>query len=174
MNTIEREVRNHPFLIGLKPSHLTVICGTAHEASFKPGQVILREREPAFNAYLLTSGRVSIEVHSRISQHDVSVDTIQAGDVLGWSWLFAPFCWHFQAKAIETTRAIALDGSALLVRCEEDHELGHALMKRMTQLLIRRLEAARRTIIRLDAGPAQGALPPQPSAAAENTRNPSA
>jgi len=151
MQTIERIIRNHPFLIGLKPQHLAVICGVASEVRFKPEDIILREREPAFHAYLLVSGKVNIEVHSRATHRDVVVDTLHAGDVLGWSWLFAPFCWHFQARAVEPVHAITLDGAALLVRCEEDHELGYALTKRLTHLLVRRIEAARRAIIQLDA-----------------------
>ena len=151
MHPIEREIRNHPFLVGFRPAHLATVSAAAREVRFKPGEIILREREPAFHAFLLTSGKVNIEVHSRVSQHDVIVDTVGAGDVLGWSWLFAPFCWHFRATAAEATNAIALDGAALLVRCEEDHDFGYVVMKRMTQLLIRRLDAARRAIIHLEA-----------------------
>jgi CRP/FNR family transcriptional regulator, cyclic AMP receptor protein len=150
MRPIEREIRSHPFLIGLRGNHLAAIAAAATEVTFEAGQVILHERDPAFHAYLLTSGKVAVEAHSRATHRSVLVDTLGADDVLGWSWLFAPFCWHLQARAIEPTRAIALDGAALLVRCEEDHELGHALTKRMAQLLIRRLEAARNTIIQLD------------------------
>lgn len=159
MQTIEREIRNHPFVAGLRANHLSAVCSTASEVQFKPGEIIVHEREPAFHAYLLTSGRVQVEVHSRATHRDIVVDSLHAGDVLGWSWLFAPYCWHFQARAVEPTRAIVLDGAALLVRCEEDHELGHALTKRMVQLLIRRLEAARRAIIMLDAD----AHPPTPA-----------
>ena len=89
MQTIESEIRNHPFLLGLRPAHLTAICASAREAKFDPGDLILCERDPAFYAYLITSGKVEIAVHSRASGHDVSLDMLHDGDVLGWSWLFA-------------------------------------------------------------------------------------
>jgi hypothetical protein len=46
------------------------------------------------------------------------------GEVLGWSWLLPPYQWHYSARAIEPTEAIALDGVALRGLCEQDHDLG--------------------------------------------------
>ncbi len=151
MQRCDDEVRNHPFLAGVSIHHLAAICATATDVRFKAGERVLCEREPASSFYLISSGSVAVEVHSRATGRNVRVDSLHAGDVLGWSWLFAPYCWHFQAVALEPVRAVQLDGAALLVRCEEDHELGYALMKRMAQLLIRRLSAARRVILDLDA-----------------------
>lgn len=150
MNAIEREVRSHPFLAGLRENHLSAICAEAIEMDFQPGEIILREREPAFHAYLLTRGKVGIQVHSRSTGREVLIDTLGPGELLGWSWLFAPFCWHLQARAIEPTHALMLDGASLMVRCEEDHDLGYALMKRATQTLIRRVDAMRQTILGMD------------------------
>ena len=61
------------------------------------------------------------------------------GEVLGWSWLFPPYRWHFDARALEPVRAIAFDGACLRGKCEADHELGYELMQRFAQVLIERL-----------------------------------
>jgi hypothetical protein len=67
--------------------------------------------------------------------------------VLGWSWLFSPFVWHLQGRAIEPTIAVVLDGGHLLVVAERNHEFGYELMKRVSQVVIHRLQAARRQLL---------------------------
>ncbi|SRR5579885_302934 len=56
---------------------------------------------------------------------------------------FPPYRWHFSAKALEVTRAIALDGVCLRNKCVEDHDLGYELMSRIAQTIIQRLQATR-------------------------------
>jgi CRP/FNR family cyclic AMP-dependent transcriptional regulator len=155
MNSIERKLRKHPFTAGMPEAHLTQLSEVAREIKFGGGEVILRQREPANCAYLLASGKVLLLVHSRATHRNVCVDTLGEGDVLGWSWLVAPYCWHLEAVAIEPTTAIVLDGSALLVRCEEDHDFGFELLKRVTRLLVHRIEAMRSAIVQLDVQSAQ-------------------
>ena len=71
------------------------------------------------------------------------IDTVEEGDVLGWSWLIPPYHWHFDARAIDLTRAIALDGKCLRTKCEEDHNLGYELLKRFSHIIEQRLQATR-------------------------------
>jgi CRP/FNR family cyclic AMP-dependent transcriptional regulator len=54
-----------------------------------------------------------------------------------------PYRWHFDARAVELTRAIALDGECLRGKCEEDHDLGYEIMKRFALVIAERLEATR-------------------------------
>ena len=51
--------------------------------------------------------------------------------------------WSFSARAVELTRAIALDGKCLRAKCEENHDLGYELLKRFARILERHLEATR-------------------------------
>ena len=63
--------------------------------------------------------------------------------LLGWSWLFPPYQWHFDARALELTRTTALDGQCLRIKCEEDHELGYRLGQRFAHVMMQRLQATR-------------------------------
>jgi CRP-like cAMP-binding protein len=54
-----------------------------------------------------------------------------------------PYRWHFDARAVEVTRAIALDGKCLREKCQEDHDLGYEIMKRFALIIAERLEATR-------------------------------
>src|SRR5258708_28432944 len=73
----------------------------------------------------------------------IKIETSEAGGVLGWSWLFPPYRWHFSARVVEPVRAIALDGTCLRTKGEEDHDLGYELMKRVAQIMMERLQATR-------------------------------
>jgi CRP/FNR family cyclic AMP-dependent transcriptional regulator len=65
------------------------------------------------------------------------------GDALGWSWLFEPYMWHFVAWADEPTRARFFHAAPLREQCEEDPKLGYELMKRISRVVIHRLQTTR-------------------------------
>jgi hypothetical protein len=85
------------------------------------------------------------------------VNTVAEGEVMGWSWLVPPYRWHFDGKAIDFVRAIALDGKCLRTKCEKDHDLGYELLKRFSEMMSHRLDAARMQLIDLyDDMPTKG------------------
>ena len=145
--SLESVIVSHPFFEGMKPEYLEVIAGRATEATFESNQILFREGEPANKFYLIQSGRVALEAHEP-GGGTVPVQDVGAGDVLGWSWLFPPFVWHFQARALESTETIVLDGAHLLVAAERNGNLGYELMKRVAQVLIHRLQATRKQLLR--------------------------
>ena len=81
------------------------------------------------------------------------IQTIRDGDVLGWSWLFPPYRWNFDIRAVELIRAIALDAKCLRTKCDEDHDLGYEMMKRFSVILVERLRATRLQVLDLYAAP---------------------
>ena len=79
----------------------------------------------------------------RHRDHMMSIETMEAGEVCGWSWLLPPYRWHFDVQALDLTRAIVFDGQCLRAKCEADHDLGYALMQRFAQVIVQRLQATR-------------------------------
>lgn len=142
MNTLEPILAEHPFLKGLPPALLAELVGCAANVKFETGAFIFRQGQEANNFYILRDGKVAVEVFAP-QKGAIAIDTLAAGDVLGWSWLIPPYHWHFDARAIEPTRAIALDGRCMRTKCESDHELGYELMKRFAQIIEQRLDATR-------------------------------
>src|SRR6266568_4610439 len=69
------------------------------------------------------------------------------GELLGWSWLFPPYAWHFTARAVVDTTAIFFYGTILREYSEKDHSLGFELFKRMSAVMLRRLQAARQKLL---------------------------
>jgi CRP/FNR family cyclic AMP-dependent transcriptional regulator len=144
--TLAHEIASHPFLHGLKPRHQELLAESAIRAEFPTGKLIFHEGEPANRFYLIESGRVALESHLR-DEPPVEVQIIGAGEALGWSWLFPPCHWSFDARVLEPTTAIFFYGSRLRVQCELDHEFGYELMKRMAQVVIQRLQHTRRQLL---------------------------
>jgi CRP-like cAMP-binding protein len=142
VETLEGILRTHAFLRGLDERHLPFLTGCAKNVRFEPDAFLFREDEEADASYLIRSGRVALEI-SVPGREIVQLETVGAGEVLGWSWLFPPYRWHFDARALEETRAVALDGRCLREKCETDHRLGYELVKRFLYQLHQRLERAR-------------------------------
>jgi len=113
---------------------------------WSPGDEIFREGEPANRFYLIQHGKVALESSQRESE-PVHIENIGPGDVLGWSWVFPPYYWHLGARAMEPTEAIFFYGTHLREQCENDHDLGYELLKRMTSVVIRRLQSTRRHLL---------------------------
>jgi len=146
MTAWQGQIVEHPFFKGMKPEHLALVLAGATCASIKAGQILFRQGEPASRFYLLQRGRVLLEARAP-ADGSAEIQTLDGGEVLGWSWLFAPFVWQFQARALEPGEAIVLDGAHLLVEAERDHEFGFELMKRVAQVVIHRLQATREQLL---------------------------
>lgn len=140
----------HPFLAGMKRSQLALLSDCAKLVHFEAGQVIFHEGEQANRFYLIESGRVALESNGRFAD-PVIVDMVSAGDLLGWSWMFSPHVWHFTARALQPTVAIFFYGTILREYCERDHSLGYELFKRMSAVMMKRLQAARETMLAIDS-----------------------
>ena len=140
----------HPFLAGMNRKQLALLTDCAMVVQFKKGQVIFREGESANRFYLIETGKVILESSGALGDR-VVIDTIGAGDLLGWSWMFPPYVWHFTARATEPTAAIFFYGTILREYCERDHSLGYELFKRMGAVMIKRLQAARTKMVAVDA-----------------------
>jgi CRP/FNR family cyclic AMP-dependent transcriptional regulator len=148
METLEPILSEHAFFRDLPPAHLKIIVGCASNVKFEPGEFLFREGGDADRFYLIRHGRVALQIFTT-HKGPVTVQTISPGDVVGWSWLIAPYHWHFDAQAMEPTRAIALDGKCLRGKCEDDHNLGYELMKRFAHIMEERLQATRLQLLDL-------------------------
>jgi len=142
MESLERILAEHPFFHELPPEYLKVVVGCASNVRFEPEDVIFREGDPADKFFLIREGRVSLEI-SVPHQGNIAIQTLTAGDIMGWSWLIPPYRWSFTARAYERTRAIALDGECLRGKCEEDHSLGYEFYRRFANIFVQRLQATR-------------------------------
>lgn len=148
MEKIEFEsyLAEHPVFRDLGSDYLRLLCECATNARFRAGETIFRQGEAADRFYLIRDGRISVEISSP-SNGPLTIQTLESGEVLGFSWLFPPYTWYFDARAATSTRAIALDARCLRGKCDQDPALGYELMKRFSAILHSRMQAARLQIM---------------------------
>jgi CRP-like cAMP-binding protein len=146
----------HPFFKGLRRDHIDALVDCAMKIEFQAGELIFREGDPANRFYLILKGEVALEAGMQLAA-PARIETIGAGDVLGWSWLVEPFQWHFDARAIKPTVALFFYGTWLRELYEENPKLENEMQRRVGALMKKRLEAAwRRMLTRCPGG-----MPPQ-------------
>jgi CRP-like cAMP-binding protein len=150
MKTLKETIAEHPIFHGMNREHLALLAEGAKTGRFNPGETLFREGEPANEFYLIESGQIALETQAEAAADGTAtVQTLGPGDVLGWSWLFAPFVWHFRAVAVAPTSVVVLSGAHLLATSENNHDFGYELMKRVAQIVIRRLQATRKQLLAL-------------------------
>ena len=131
-----------PFLRGMTDRQLKLLAADCMPSEFRAGDRIFNEDGTANRFYLIQEGRVDLEtaLPDGVSVH---IETLGPGDLLGWSWLFAPYCWHFDARAAIPTKALCFYGTHTRELCESNHDLGYELVKRVAETVIKRLQATR-------------------------------
>jgi CRP-like cAMP-binding protein len=142
VESIATLIKDIPVFKGLKPDHLETITGCASNVKFAEGQVLFLEGDEANAFYVVRHGLVAIEMYAA-ARGRLVVQTVSENEVVGWSWLFPPYRWHFDVRAVEPTRALAFDARCLRGKCDENPELGYELMKRFAQIMMDRIQATR-------------------------------
>jgi CRP/FNR family cyclic AMP-dependent transcriptional regulator len=148
METAYDMLAAQPFLAGLPDDNLERLSYLTSRSVFHTGNRVFSEGSRADRCWLITRGKVNLDTHVP-GRGDVVVETLGAGCVLGWSWLFPPYRWHFGAVAVETTFALGLDGTGVRRLCEQDHQLGYELTSRFMQVVVERLQATRMRLLDL-------------------------
>ena len=145
-------VSRHPLLAGLPGDVGNLVAGCARNVAFHAGDLLMSEGEPADTLFLLRRGNVAIEIHSA-GRGVVVVETIGPGDPVGFSWLFPPYRCYFDVRATEPVGAIAVDAACLRQKAEADPAFGYQLIKRVSAVILDRLQATRLRVLDLYGTP---------------------
>ena len=146
VESMEKLLETVPVFEGLEEAYLSEIAGCAANVRFDEGQTLFEEDEEANRFFIVRQGLVAVDMHVP-GQGPVTILTVREGEVVGWSWLFPPHRWQFDARAVEATRAIAFDARCLRGKCDEDPVLGYELMQRFARVIVQRVQATRLQIL---------------------------
>jgi CRP/FNR family cyclic AMP-dependent transcriptional regulator len=127
---------------GLAGDQLELIAGCGKLVALESGAVLFEEGEKADTFYLVRHGRIALELLMP-GRGTMTISTHGPGELVGWSWLFPPYRWHFDGRVAERGSAIGFDGECLRRKAEDDHDLGYELMKRFAAQMVDRLQATR-------------------------------
>jgi len=151
MNIVE-EIAAHAFFADLPSAMVQLVAGCGRNQRFQAGELIFRQDEPADHFYLIRHGQVAVELHGA-GHGTVQIQSLHEGDVLGWSWLFPPYRWQMDARAVQLCRTVQFDGGCLRRKCDDDPVLGYELMKRFARIATQRFQQARMQLLDLYAAP---------------------
>lgn len=146
MNELLRETIGHPLFKDMVISDVERLGQVISEERFDPGAIILREGQPADRVYLVCSGKVAIDLPLP-NRNALTIATSGAPAVIGWSWIFPDHQWHFQARAMEPTRTIVIDGKGLLEMFERDHAFGYETIRRISRMIHDRLQSTTQQLL---------------------------
>ncbi|MGO9902735.1 MAG: Crp/Fnr family transcriptional regulator [Solirubrobacteraceae bacterium] len=146
MQTIGELIAEAPVFAGLKPEYVQLISSWGRLLDVDPDEYVLREGERAQTFYIIRRGAISLEVRGA-GRASLVVDTKHEGDIVGWSWLFAPYRWQFDARTTEPCSLVAIEGTRLRDTCEADHEFGYQLMRRFASVVQQRLHYTRMQLL---------------------------
>lgn len=146
-------LRNCELLRDLEAIHLEKMAPLCRGSAYREGTVIFRERDQAKEFYLLTDGRIVLEMDVRpVSDRPTiptAVEVVEKGDAFGWSALVEPYVYTMSARCLTNCQVLALRGDVLRRVMDEDTDLGYELMKRLARLVALRLTYTR---LRLTSG----------------------
>jgi CRP-like cAMP-binding protein len=148
---IAKALERHPFFKGIPAGFLEKAAPLTESLVFEDGEMLAREGDPADRFFLITRGKVALQVEAP-HRPPIVVQTVAEGGLVGWSWLVPPHRWKFSARAIGLTRVLAVSGEGLKELCEEDKETGYEIMKRVGHIMARRLEMTRIQLLDLYGG----------------------
>jgi CRP/FNR family transcriptional regulator, cyclic AMP receptor protein len=138
---LSTRVALHPVLAGMNHTQLALLTDCAVARHFDANQKILGEGEFANGFYLIETGKVALESEAGLNE-SIPIQILGPGDLLGWSWMFPPYVWQFTARAIEPCTGLFFYAAILREYCEKDHSLGYELLKRISSVMVTRLQAA--------------------------------
>jgi CRP/FNR family transcriptional regulator, cyclic AMP receptor protein len=147
-DTLRVALAGHPFCADLAIEHVRAMSEAACERELPAGDFVLRRGQPAATLALLLDGDVSLEL-TEPGDEPIILETLHGGDPVGWSWLFPPHRWVFDARCLTPVRLLQLDAARLRTLMSDDPVFGLALTQRIGQLVVQRLQFTRAQLVEI-------------------------
>lgn len=156
-NTIENDVykilRELDLLRSVSDANLHELSKLGEQVQFPAGKIVFRNHEPATHCYVITDGRVSLEVCDSAAGC-AQILTVGNGELLGWSPVLGLAKLTATAKANTPTKAIAFSGQQIIDLCEQRPDFGYQFMRCTALALAGRLTATRLQLLDVFRGEA--------------------
>jgi len=146
LETLARPLHAHPLLAELEPDHVEFLAGCTKNVRFDEGDYVFREGDAADQLYLVRDGKISLEMNVP-QRGPVVVETIDAGDGIGWSAISPPYLWPMDARTTRPTAIFAVDAQCLRRKLDGDHDFGYAFTRLMLKVVHQRLDRMRLQVL---------------------------
>jgi len=151
--TLTDILSQNPWFQPLEPAHFEKLLAIAAINSWEDGQTIFAEGAIDDHLYLILEGRVALD-KSIPGQGRVTILTLGPSEIFGWSAVVPVVGTRTAtARTVGPTRVVAFDSAALRQACDDDHDLGYLVFRRLTNIIAGRLSATRLQLLDMYAGP---------------------
>ena len=138
----------HPVFSQFDAPTLTLLAGCARNVRFRAGEPIFAEGDPADTVFVLRKGDVAVEIAAP-ERAPIIVETLHAGDLLGWSWMIPPYRHMSDARAASDVSAVSLDANCMRNKCEQEPVLGYRMFQTLMPHMAVRMRAMRMQLLDL-------------------------
>ncbi len=148
IDDLGRIIDEHPFFRGIDAKLRALLVGCAANERVEAGKYLFRQGAPADSFYLVRHGSLAIETHAP-GRPVITVESVGEGEIIGWSWLVAPYRWTFDARAVTLLRVLSFDATCLRGKMDADPVLGYEVLRRFVPVMGQRLAATRLQLLDL-------------------------
>lgn len=150
---VTEELRKIPWFQELSEAHIKKIASISKICSIKTGESLFREGDKQDSVYIVLQGRVGLEMF--VPHHGkVRFYTAEMWEIFGWSSVTPNIRQRTAgAVAVVDSTVLCADADALYRLCDEDHDLGYLVMRRLANVVAARLLVTRLQLLDMFANP---------------------
>ena len=145
-NNVRSILEEHQFFSGLNPTFLKLIEDSASIETFDSHDYLFYEGDPAPHFYLVLEGLIGIQIFGGEAGF-INIQKLCPGEIIGWSWLLPPYNWFFSGEVLESCRVVKFDGEKLRNICDDNHDFGYEMARRLTSIVTQRLSETRSKLV---------------------------
>ncbi len=147
------ELKKIPWFQELRPEHTEKIASITKLRRLKAGETLFREGEKEDYCYIVIQGRVALDMFVP-HRGKVRFYTAEAWEIFGWSSVTPTVRQRTAgAEAVIDGLVVQIDAPKLRQFCDEDHDLGYAVMRRLANVVASRLLVTRLQLLDMFANP---------------------
>ena len=152
-NEVRKILKSIPWFAELKPEHFEALAQISSIHSLPENTDVFREGDREDRLYIVVEGRVGLEI-TVPHRGRVRILTAEPMDIVGWSSVIPVVRQRTaSARTVLASTLIGLDSERLRQLCDEDHDLGYIVMRRISNIIASRLLTTRLQLIDMFAAP---------------------
>jgi CRP/FNR family transcriptional regulator, cyclic AMP receptor protein len=150
------ELEKIPWFKELEPRHVRKLASITTLRSAKAGEVFFREGDKEDYVYIVIDGRVALDLFVP-HRGKIRFYTAERWEIFGWSGV-TPSVRQRTAGATAVTDSLVarIGAEAIRKACDEDHDLGYEVMRRLANVVAARLLVTRLQLLDMFERPETG------------------
>jgi len=144
-----------PWFERLEASHFDKLAAIATLRRIEAGEQLFREGEKEDNLYIVLEGRIALDIFVP-PRGRVRIDTVEPMELAGWSSV-TPNVRQRTASAfvVQDGMVVVFNSEKLRQLCDQDHDLGYVVMRRLANVIAGRLLTTRLQLVDMFADPGE-------------------